>query len=469
MLPSDELLSAYLDGELTAEEQARAERLLASDEQARATFEELRAMRLSLQELPRKALPVDFAARVLRAAEQQVLSAVRQEDADRSSGAAGHSTWQERIRRPLAYVALVLAASLMIMLFNPEAPREKPERAVAMAPQDPAPPAIPGADGVAPELTAPQATRKLEEPGKLVEGLGERLDRSAAEAPTVASKKGAESESSSTTGQPAAALDALAIQQAAGSLLVVTCEITPNAAAHDTFRQVLARNQINLNDIDGEQGGQTAARQLRRPAPTPREPQQNRPSGDAGLEVVYVEATPAQLESTLAEISAQPKEFLSVEVGAADARGVQNRWQEQYSRGRVGLTQQRFLEPVAASPLAAAKVPATEKPADNTRYGQAANQAGQAAGRARAYAMPAEGTNNQRSAGAMPSVGQRQQSAAGESAAKRGEQTEKRDKVQATDEQRLSSPQEPGTLRALFVLRVAEEPAPAVQAPGKKE
>ncbi len=43
MHSSDELLSAYLDGELTADEQARAESLLASDEQVRAAFEELRA------------------------------------------------------------------------------------------------------------------------------------------------------------------------------------------------------------------------------------------------------------------------------------------------------------------------------------------------------------------------------------------------------------------------------------------
>ena len=43
-LPQDELLSAYLDGELTAEEQAEAERLLAASPAARQLLDELWAV-----------------------------------------------------------------------------------------------------------------------------------------------------------------------------------------------------------------------------------------------------------------------------------------------------------------------------------------------------------------------------------------------------------------------------------------
>ncbi len=366
-------------------------------------------------------------------------------------------------------MALVLAASLMIMFLSPEAPREKDERSVAMTPR-----------AAAPDPTAPEATLEREDNleatvGKRAESLEERSDRFGADAPAAMSKKGVES-ASSAAGLSLTPGEAPANQQASGSLLVVTCEITPNAAAQDTFRQVLARNQISLSDSDGEQGAGTPGRQPRPTARRAVEPLGNNRPADEGLEVVYVEATPAQLESTLAQISAQRNEFLSVEVGAADARSVQNRWQEQYNRGRGGLTQQRFLQQAPAPPLPAAKPPVTANSVDESRLGQAANQAGQAAnqagqpaGRARAYFMPSEGSNNQRAAGGPGAVELRQQVSRGETAASRPEQAEKRDKAQATGEQRTLSLQESGTLRALFVLRVAEESAPAQPGPAKKE
>ena len=65
---TDELLSAYLDGELTAEEQVRAERLLAENPQARRLHGELAAMRSCLQGMSPQQLPDDFSTRVLRAA-----------------------------------------------------------------------------------------------------------------------------------------------------------------------------------------------------------------------------------------------------------------------------------------------------------------------------------------------------------------------------------------------------------------
>jgi hypothetical protein len=147
-----------------------------------------------------------------------------------------------------------------------------------------------------------------------------------------------------------------------------------------------------------------------------------------------VEATPEQLEATLADMAAQPKDFLSVDVGAAEARGVQTRWQEQYSRGRGGMSQQRFLSlppvPDAAKQLAPS-APATD-PARPASPKLAANEPQpddglaairqQSASRARAYAMPAEGAGS--------------------------------------PAQNFNA-QEPGTLRALFVLRVTDEPTPA--------
>jgi hypothetical protein len=65
---SDELLSAYLDGEATAEERAAVEARLAESEADRQLLEELRWLRSDMQALPRVAASPDFADRVTQAA-----------------------------------------------------------------------------------------------------------------------------------------------------------------------------------------------------------------------------------------------------------------------------------------------------------------------------------------------------------------------------------------------------------------
>jgi hypothetical protein len=66
------LISAYLDDELTVEERARIEQLLATNAEARQLVDELRALRSGLQELPQHRLEIDFAQNVLRKAEQSI-------------------------------------------------------------------------------------------------------------------------------------------------------------------------------------------------------------------------------------------------------------------------------------------------------------------------------------------------------------------------------------------------------------
>ncbi|HID75697.1 MAG TPA: hypothetical protein EYP56_06835, partial [Planctomycetaceae bacterium] len=73
-VPENELFSAYLDGELTADEQAEMERLLATSAAARQLLDELRALSLTLQSLPVEKLPEDLSQRVLRQAERRILS-----------------------------------------------------------------------------------------------------------------------------------------------------------------------------------------------------------------------------------------------------------------------------------------------------------------------------------------------------------------------------------------------------------
>lgn len=480
-LTPDELLSAYLDGELTADEQARAERLIAADDQARRLFDELRGMRSCLQGLPRQELPDDFAARVLRAAERQTRVAGTPATHDPVPAPA----WQERIRRPLAYAAMVLAASVLIAIFRPDQPGiDGPPQPVVLAPEATPPEDSRSVDDFTPAFGAPSMTAAPDPESAAEERRSGQADR-------PLSSKFAEDLTVGTGGEPAPArkgaalgiapVDGLAtdvqgVPQADKGLLVVTCEITPSAARKDSFRQLLTRNQISLDE------GESLQRAPNQPAaPTPpadRETASKRAEATTDLELVYVKATPEQLEATLADMAAQSKEFLSVDVGAAEARGVQTRWQDQYSWGRGGMSQQRFLAPPAAPDAAKQLVPSaapepakpsSPKPAANEPQpdeGQAANRQGQSASRARAYAMPAEGLNYQR--GAPPVMLQQQQPVAGEALpgnklerklAQKGDSPAPPAEGAGTPAQNFYA-QEPGTLRALFVLRVADEPTP---------
>lgn len=73
MQPDAELLSGYLDGELTPDEQAAVEQWLAEDASARELLEELRGLRAEVQQIPRLQLPEQFAHEVLRSAERLML------------------------------------------------------------------------------------------------------------------------------------------------------------------------------------------------------------------------------------------------------------------------------------------------------------------------------------------------------------------------------------------------------------
>ncbi|HVA51818.1 MAG TPA: zf-HC2 domain-containing protein [Pirellulales bacterium] len=139
-LAHDELLSAYLDGELTADERARVERMLAEQPESRQLLDELRAMKTSLERMPRTRLGHDFADQVLRQAEKELLTTGGAEAADGDGESKvelserderrGGFTWQ-RMRRPLIWASLTLAAGLAIMFLDRD---RAARRQVALAP-----------------------------------------------------------------------------------------------------------------------------------------------------------------------------------------------------------------------------------------------------------------------------------------------------------------------------------------------
>ena len=218
-IPDDELLSAYLDGELSDEERARAEQMLAEQPESRQLLDDLRAIKSSFEGLPRHRLEADFSARVLRAAERELLAGDADGEvpappaASRSSSEAVVAALTEglirpaerpasgfdspgfnwaRWRRPMVWAGAALAAGLLLMVVDrgrqqPVAVKGPIAQAPAdlefRAPEEAAPSAARDresrlgepaqADGL-PPLQAPEAERSLAEGG--VEGaLGGRM------------------------------------------------------------------------------------------------------------------------------------------------------------------------------------------------------------------------------------------------------------------------------------------------------
>jgi hypothetical protein len=157
--PDDELLSAYLDGELTTDERATVDRWLTESAEHRQLLEELRSLSQSLESLPRLRLEDDFYQSVLRRAEREMLSAgpsaetgkssvdalvaravtdaaaatkskgepiaVRREQQDAISADSVHAAatgrrlpWP-RGKRPWVYAGLAIAAGVLVMVFSP--------------------------------------------------------------------------------------------------------------------------------------------------------------------------------------------------------------------------------------------------------------------------------------------------------------------------------------------------------------
>lgn len=83
---SDERISAYLDGELTPPERAEIESLLATSAAHRQLVDELRMLRVSLQELPNPTLSAGFTEWVLKRALESVTDAAT----DHGAAAAAH-------------------------------------------------------------------------------------------------------------------------------------------------------------------------------------------------------------------------------------------------------------------------------------------------------------------------------------------------------------------------------------------
>jgi anti-sigma factor RsiW len=137
-LPYDELLSAYLDGELSADERAEVERRLAADPDSRQLLDELRALGTGLRSLPQARLDDDFVSQVMRRTEPEVQPAADglpaadapAADAPQPVGRSGelaleHDSWGHRLYRALRWPAVATAAGLLIWAQSSDDPADR--------------------------------------------------------------------------------------------------------------------------------------------------------------------------------------------------------------------------------------------------------------------------------------------------------------------------------------------------------
>ena len=106
----DEMLSAYLDGELAPEERRQVEVALESDSQLRVLLADLKQLRSEIQDLPRFQLNEDFAKRVAVAAqESHVSQAPASESVVNKPTVSRPQTYQSRLRMVAGMAAAAAA------------------------------------------------------------------------------------------------------------------------------------------------------------------------------------------------------------------------------------------------------------------------------------------------------------------------------------------------------------------------
>jgi anti-sigma factor RsiW len=117
LLPNDELLSAYLDGEATPQERELVERAVQQSRELQRLLDELGRTRACLQDLPRYQLGTDFAPQVLRQAERAMLLGHSQQSAGEVRGApARRFSFSSANWLRIAAAVMVLVPALVLMV-----------------------------------------------------------------------------------------------------------------------------------------------------------------------------------------------------------------------------------------------------------------------------------------------------------------------------------------------------------------
>lgn len=316
-LPQNELFSAYLDGELSAAEQAEMERLLATSPAARQLIEELRALSTTLQALPQEKLGEDLSRQVLRVAERRMLTGAEPGPTEASPTPLGRSIFRQFFnRRAVVWLSLTAAIALVIVI-NEQRQSVRPAVEVARRsattpvasdkrlPRKPGPPPTIQAAHDDEHEPLKEAKVAVEERREAERSSGSALtaERAAGSAPPPAPAE-----------KPADLGRQTTAPRGYEGLLVVQCDISPEGVQRRALPQLLVANGVAWNEQPAEQRRAEKAKEEATAAVI------DGMAGQATLlhsiaagkaDVLYAEATTAQIDATLAGLRAQPNVFLS--------------------------------------------------------------------------------------------------------------------------------------------------------------
>lgn len=330
----DELLSAYVDGELTGAQLAQVEQRLADDSQARQLVEELRALSQEVQALPRETLGEDLRTTIMQRAERAMLLGSEEEGSLRTREPGSPRRWM--------WAAMALAATLLLTAYLPNAEQEERPLADAKPVPEDSPRSDRSLEAAIPEEEAEREAFAADEfrdfePEGLVRS-SEALAESSSEAePPMGLRSRA-----------AMAPAGVAGNQPPMEELQFACEVhvtlSDTGKSVEQFHQVLFNNRIVLED-GNEQSGQKnetsqgfAARRRQSNQP---------PDGQPAVqeEAWVVEATREQLEDALEEFNADTSNILALDILERQPTEVPiKQLQQQYNRSGKQAVQNKLRQ-----------------------------------------------------------------------------------------------------------------------------
>ncbi|HEX6963921.1 MAG TPA: zf-HC2 domain-containing protein [Lacipirellula sp.] len=397
---NDELLSAYVDGELTADERAAVEERLRADPHVAELVEELRSISSAIKSLPRETLGHDLRASIQAELDETRVDAQRQviplsEPLDPPRG----------FYRGFLWSTIAIAAALMIMFLQYR--EQQDQRNVAVAAKDEAGGVQEhtarnnrrremGEDGQLPpqgEMRSLESPRDAAEPAA---GVGGGMDSLGAEASSAVERS---LDAADAAAESLSDMEAVDEQVAQGQAVVPPAPEAPEEAAEPAFRggrAAATRPAANTNEpsvediplqtveleVRSDEGVQQFARLLAennfrlsadsavapdQDAAASREVRQHyygqrragqHPADQANASAVHVvvEGTPAQVEQLVDSYQQQPDVFAEVAAPESLTRlGRQFRREPASSAGAQGSQLQAEPSAVVEGAAAAGK------------------------------------------------------------------------------------------------------------------
>ena len=349
----DELLSAYVDGELTGEQLALVEQRLAEDPDARQLVDELRALSREVRALPKQALGEDLRATIMQHAERSMLLGAEVQPPRRSADDSSSRRW--------VWAALAIAAALLLMFVTPGDQLElKPIANVKPIPAD-RPAGEMRIEAVESEIVASEAVPSeaiVADSDTAVEGA------TAAAGDALLTERRQVAETLPAVRSRSLSAPPVAASAAAGARELDNDEIDPAFHVHITlnegesnfanFNRMLVSNGIELEDADAEADAekfvdrrdQAAGAKVAATSRNIRKLEKNLQTIQE--EVFLVEAPPENIENVLLGCSLDTSTCASVRVEAEDGKSaelpIQNLSQYSRSGKQVRLKQQSSLK-----------------------------------------------------------------------------------------------------------------------------